>query len=181
MFEHKCSINILFLMQVMTPSWLVKQFSPNHGRIMGSTATFGAPFYNERVLGQLVYGESAKNHHCTKDDYFIPPPITEKVGQSGYDKVKLINIVMVRRGSCSFTTKVRVAQDYKEAHAVIIIDREDSDLTSESLANIIVADDGYGGGIHIPSVPLQQTITYLYLVISLNKSDAKYALSSTLF
>ncbi|CAK9077819.1 unnamed protein product, partial [Durusdinium trenchii] len=28
----------------------------------------------------------------------------------------------------------------------------DSDLTSDSLANIIVADDGYGDGIHIPSV-----------------------------
>lgn len=138
--------------KVMTPSWLVKEFSQNHGRIMGSTATFGAPFYGERVWGRLVYGRSARNHHCTEDDYEIPPLSLMKAGESGYNKIRLINIVMVRRGNCSFTHKVRIAQDTKDAHAVIIIDREDSDFTAESLANIIVADDGYGDGIHIPSV-----------------------------
>lgn len=138
--------------KVMTPGWLNQEFKQNHGRIMGSTATFGAPFYGERVLGQLVYGAPTRNNHCTKGDYAIPKAKTDKVGKSRYEKVRLINIVMVRRGNCSFTTKVRIAQDFKDAHAVIIIDREDSDLTSDSLANIIVADDGYGDGIHIPSV-----------------------------
>jgi len=40
----------------------------------------------------------------------------------------------------------------KGAHAVIIIDKEDSSLTSHDLQNIIVADDGYGSTISIPSV-----------------------------
>ena len=53
-------------------------------------------------------------------------------------QVRLINIVIVRRGNCSFTTKaasfvqfvhastrqVKIAQA-KGAHAVIIVDRED--------------------------------------------------------
>ena len=58
---------------------------------------------------------------------------------------------MVRRSKCSFTTKVRVAYD-KGAHAVIIVVREDSTLTSEDMKNIILADDGFGDKIHIPSV-----------------------------
>ncbi|CAE8617544.1 unnamed protein product [Polarella glacialis] len=138
--------------KVMTPQWLVSQFGSNRGRVEGSTATFGAPFYGDRVLGRLVYGDSLKNHsHCRADDYEVPEPSTTKKGESGYDQVRLINIVMVRRGKCSFTTKVKVAYE-KGAHAVIIVDREDSDLTSKDMSNIIVADDGYGDKIHIPSV-----------------------------
>eukprot|EP00931_Biecheleriopsis_adriatica_P105838 TRINITY_DN80365_c0_g1_i1.p1 TRINITY_DN80365_c0_g1~~TRINITY_DN80365_c0_g1_i1.p1 ORF type:complete len:488 (-),score=100.36 TRINITY_DN80365_c0_g1_i1:80-1543(-) len=145
-------VNVLGQVKVMTPQWLVHEFNTQHGRISGSTATFGAPFYGDRVLGRLVYGRSLKNHtHCRADDYEIPEPSTMKEGRSGYEKVRLINIVLVRRGQCSFTTKVRVAYE-KGAHAVIIVDRQDSDLTAADMANIIVADDGYGEGIHIPSV-----------------------------
>merc|ERR1719331_3742519 len=58
---------------------------------------------------------------------------------------------MVRRGECTFVTKVKVASK-KGAHAVIIVDKEDSQLTSHDLQNIIVADDGYGSTISIPSI-----------------------------
>jgi len=58
---------------------------------------------------------------------------------------------MVRRGECSFVTKVKVASK-KGAHAVIIVDKEDSSLTSHDLQNMIVADDGYGSNVKIPSV-----------------------------
>jgi hypothetical protein len=58
---------------------------------------------------------------------------------------------MVRRGECTFVTKVRVASK-KGAHAVIIVDKEDSALTSKDLQKIIVADDGYGSTISIPSI-----------------------------
>ena len=43
----------------------------------------------------------------------------------------------------------------KGAHAVIIVDREDSPLTAEKLADIIVADDGFGSNVYIPSAPLR--------------------------
>jgi hypothetical protein len=142
--------------KVMAPQWLITQFGKEsgkgRGRIEGSTATFGAPFYGDRVLGRLVYGESeTKANYCSEEDYHIPEPETMKTGKSQYDQVKLINIIMVRRGKCSFTTKVKVAAA-KGAHAVIIVDREDSDLTAKDMSNIIVADDGFGDTIHIPSV-----------------------------
>jgi len=60
---------------VMTPDWLVRDFTASMGRIEGSTATFGAPFYGDRVLGRLVYGESRLNHsHCVAEDYDVPKP-----------------------------------------------------------------------------------------------------------
>jgi len=135
--------------RVMAPEWLKKSVGEK-GSIEGSTATFGAPFFGDDVVGRLVYGESKGNVHCTEEDYDIPDPETEERGDSKAS-VKMINIFLVRRGKCSFTTKVKTAYK-KGAHAVIIIDREDSDLTTASLKNIIVGDDGYGDSIHIPSV-----------------------------
>lgn len=136
--------------RVLTPEWLVNtEFKSTHGRIQGSTATFGAPFYGDRVLGKLAYAESDDHNYCTEESYDVPPPDTTHV--KDYEQVKLINIVMVRRGKCSFVTKVRIAEA-KHAHAVVIVDREDSNLTSDDLQNIVVADDGFGDTIRIPSV-----------------------------
>eukprot|EP00929_Paragymnodinium_shiwhaense_P053176 TRINITY_DN26620_c0_g1_i1.p1 TRINITY_DN26620_c0_g1~~TRINITY_DN26620_c0_g1_i1.p1 ORF type:complete len:546 (+),score=148.81 TRINITY_DN26620_c0_g1_i1:150-1640(+) len=138
--------------RVMAPEWLVKSFSTSKGRIDGSTATFGAPFYGERILGKLVYGESKENHtHCTESDYYIPPPEEFPTTGHEYSQVRLIHIALVRRGKCSFVTKVRVAAA-KGAHAVIIVDKEDSVLTQKDIQKIIVADDGYGQNIDVPSM-----------------------------
>jgi len=128
--------------KVLAPSSLKQQFSSTRGHISGSTSTFGAPFYGDRVLGRVIWGESNGENHCTDSDYHIPRTQT---------KGALIKIVLVRRGNCSFTKKVRVAYK-KGAHAVIIVDKEDSVLTSEDMNRIIVADDGYGDKIRIPSI-----------------------------
>jgi hypothetical protein len=137
---------------VLSPEYLSKQFSETHGKIQGSTATFGAPFYGDRVLGRLVWGESRGENHCKDKDYDIPElDMVHHPTEHSKDQARLINIVMVRRGKCSFVTKVKVASA-KGAHAVIIVDREDSTLTSHDLTHIIVADDGYGSTISIPSI-----------------------------
>merc|ERR1712137_1249913 len=137
--------------RVMFPAELMNKYKG--GRIEGSTATFGAPFYGERILGRLVWGESLKGHkHCKEDDYNIPPPDEMPAGTSGtYNEVGLINIVMVRRGLCSFVTKVRVARA-KGAHAVIIVDKENSVLTAKDISKLIIGNDGYGDDIDIPSI-----------------------------
>lgn len=142
--------------RVMSPYSLVNQFSETFGRIEGSTATFGAPFYGERVLGRLVWGESKGQAHCRENDYEVPQPDTSAVTLQERTEVKPLNIVLVRRGMCSFVTKVRVAQA-KGAHAVIIVDKEDSVLTTKDIKRIIVADDGYGQGVEIPSMLIAKT------------------------
>jgi len=143
--------------RVLSPRTLVNALGSGkpkeRGKIQGSTATFGAPFYGDRVLGRLVWAQSKGHHHCSDDDYDVPAPETMHAasGSKSHDQARLINIVMVRRGECTFVTKVRIASA-KGAHAVIIVDKEDSQLTSHDLQNIIVADDGYGSSISIPSI-----------------------------
>jgi hypothetical protein len=138
--------------RVLSPDYLAKAFPQTHGKIQGSTATFGAPFYGDRVLGRLVWGDSKGDSHCTEDDYDISElDMIEHPAEHSQDQARLINIVMVRRSRCSFVTKVKVASK-KGAHAVIIVDREDSTLTSHDVQHIIVADDGYGSAIRIPSI-----------------------------
>merc|ERR1712072_245978 len=86
------------------------------------------------------------------DDHELPKLDTvHNSASKSHDRVRIINIVMVRRGECSFVTKVKVASK-KGAHAVIIVDKEDSSLTSHDLQNMIVADDGFGSAVKIPSV-----------------------------
>lgn len=134
--------------RIVAPQWLAKRFSPTKGRIDGSTATFGAPFYGERIMGRLVWGDSTTNHtHCIAEDYDVPRP---DVSASGWS-TDLIHVVMVRRGGCSFTRKVAVAVG-KGAHAVIIVDKEDSGLTEREILNTILGDDGYGSSIDVPSL-----------------------------
>merc|ERR1719210_285009 len=99
----------------MAPAELVNAFADTSGRIDGSTATFGAPFYGDRVLGNLVYAKPKNKSHCFENDYDVPPPTTFKT-EFQNQKVSLINIIMVRRGECSFTAKVKVAAK-KGAHA----------------------------------------------------------------
>jgi hypothetical protein len=139
--------------RVLAPADLKHHFDSqgSQGRIVGATATFGAPFYGEKVFGRLVYGESIHGDlHCTKADYVLPE--TKKpLRRQGPEDVQLINIVVVLRGKCSFTKKVNVAYS-KGAHAVIIVDKQDSQYNSSTISSVIVADDGFGGDIHIPSI-----------------------------
>merc|ERR1719356_1993200 len=121
------------------------------GKIEGSTATFGAPFFGDRVLGRLVYADHGNLTHCTEEDYSLDMcgGTEESAGEESH--AKLINIFLVRRGGCSFVKKVQVASK-KCAHAVIIVDKVSSPWNTRTIKNIIVNDDGYGANIHIPSV-----------------------------
>jgi hypothetical protein len=67
----------------------------------------------------------------------------------------MINIIMIRRGHCPFTKLVHVARK-KGAHAVIIVDREDSELTAKDMHRVILADDGSGEDIDIPSIVISK-------------------------
>jgi hypothetical protein len=121
---------------------------------MGSTTTIGAPFYGERVLGQLVYGRSSSESspHCTAEDYELPRPLeVDSTKYPGQKEVQLINIAVVMRGGCEFSRKVRIAAE-KGAHAVVIVDKPDSPYTRRNMNSVIVAEDSYAEDIHIPSI-----------------------------
>jgi hypothetical protein len=130
---------------IISPKSLIDQFPEEHGNIYGTTATFGTPYYGERVKGRVRYGQpKTDHHHCTEQGYDIPDL---PGGQE-----EMLRIVMVDRGECTFVTKVRIAQEYKKANAVIVVDNTNMD--AKDISHIIMADDGWGGGdnVKIPSV-----------------------------
>ncbi|CAK0858961.1 unnamed protein product [Prorocentrum cordatum] len=133
--------------RIMSPEALVSQFPVTKGRIDGTTSMFGAPFYGLRILGRVVFAESP-SAHCQSDDYSLP--VQSSAGTSA--RSALINIVMMRRGNCTFVRKVHLAEKFKGAHAAIIVDTEDSGRTRADIARVVIADDGHGTNVNIPSI-----------------------------
>ena len=79
---------------MVAPDWLKRDFAG--GRIFGSTATFGAPFYGDEVVGRLAFGDSVGGHsHCTEDDYTLPQMLEFAEATS---EARPINIVVVPGG-----------------------------------------------------------------------------------
>jgi len=58
----------------------------------------------------------------------------------------LPKIILENRGTCTFVTKVRHAQNAGAIAAIIM------DNTEEDISSIVLSDDGSGAGITIPSV-----------------------------
>uniref|UniRef100_A0A7S1AKZ4 PA domain-containing protein n=1 Tax=Noctiluca scintillans TaxID=2966 RepID=A0A7S1AKZ4_NOCSC len=133
---------------IMAPPSLQQQFARTNGRIDGATCAFGAPFYGDDVLGKLVYASSKGQKHCSAEDYDLSGL---DVNGSLSGEVRLINIVIVHRGSCPLTRKVQIASD-KGAHAVIIVNDKKSKMTAEELHHLPLGDDGSGADIAIPSL-----------------------------
>jgi len=144
-----CTLTVLAHAQlrILAPESLAREFPETHGIVYGTTATFGAPYYGERVLGRLLYGESHGKDHCTEGDYTVDLP-TENSGVQGQE---LVNVVLVRRGKCTFVNKVLVAEK-KQAHAVVVVDKANSKLTSEDIQHIVMGHSGRGDSVKIPSV-----------------------------
>eukprot|EP00927_Polykrikos_kofoidii_P029838 TRINITY_DN2572_c0_g1_i1.p1 TRINITY_DN2572_c0_g1~~TRINITY_DN2572_c0_g1_i1.p1 ORF type:complete len:490 (-),score=74.10 TRINITY_DN2572_c0_g1_i1:196-1641(-) len=137
--------------RVISPESLVTSFNDTKGRIEGSTATFGAPFYGDKVLGVLVHGVSKRGKfHCTMDDYDLPKGKISD-GKGLLSKSELITIALVTRGECSFAEKVKIASK-KGAHAVILVDKEDSPLNRNDMWRIVISDHGEGSDVTIPSI-----------------------------
>ncbi|PFH35307.1 hypothetical protein BESB_061940 [Besnoitia besnoiti] len=120
----------------------------NATMIEGSTASFGAPFYGERVEGELLFFDTTG---CHDDQYELP---SEAVNVTDARPASPI-IVMVRRGGCNFVNKVKVAQR-KGAKAVIVADTKGSLSSKKDVKKVIVSDDGWGESVKIPSLLLSE-------------------------
>ena len=99
---------------VLSPDTLRQQFRVNDGQIFGSTATFGAPYYGERVIGEVYWARSDLGlTHCSESDYTHDEEDENKHHESKEGEEPATHrIVLVRRGDCTFTAKVRIAEQY---------------------------------------------------------------------
>lgn len=140
------SLSVRAQIRILTPETLKKHFTDTNGFINGGTSVFGAPYYGERVLGKLRRGISKGLHHCTDEDY----ELTQLSGTIETNGEKVHDIVVIPNGEyCSACQKVRIAQG-KGAHAVVIVDQ--SDDPDDKVAGKIMADDGEGAQVTIPSI-----------------------------
>jgi hypothetical protein len=136
----------------------IMQNNPGFGEIPSSLANFGNPPYGTAINGQL-YLTSIKNDTLACSDLqpieFNPEDISSP-------------IVLVERGECPFVMKVRHAQDIG-AKGVIVVDNKDG----EDVERIIMADNGTGGNISIPSFMISKSdgdILREYLTSGANKN-----------
>lgn len=124
-------------MRVYGPEELKGKFED--GAIEAKFANFGFIPYGHSLFGNINTGLKVSN-------------MCDPLKQSELDKihhgkeVTSATFILVERGGCSFTTKVRNVEE-AGASLAIIIDNKDEDV---EMVNMV--DDGAGAGIRIPSL-----------------------------
>ena len=104
-----------------------------------SIANFGLVPYGHTIMAQVKF---------VKDNEYGCDPFTSPLKE---DK-EHSPIVLVRRGNCSFVSKVRNIE-HGGGKLAIIVDETDGEYPNQ----IIMVDDGTGNGIQIPSVLIGKT------------------------
>ena len=118
----------------------------NAKEYQNTEAQFGLPHYGGSITGQLFYGTEGDRDGCTA----LVPAGESAPWQDAIAAGQSV-IVMVDRGhNCTFVQKVRNGQD-AAATAMVITDNKDETFLP------IMADDGSGSSIHIPSVFISKT------------------------
>eukprot|EP01071_Lankesteria_metandrocarpae_P015160 Lankesteria_metandrocarpae@DN9387_c0_g1_i1.p1 len=150
--------------QVISPSTLVQEFAHTGlptSSIPGSTATFGAPTYGALFEGRLWYIDDPDEQYCTKDYVAKIKKLQEEFGKSasgGTDMSHSVrNVFLLRRGKCAFVTKVSIAEKEGLADCVLIVDEESSSWTRTNVQHVIMADNGNGFHVNIPSILVTNT------------------------
>uniref|UniRef100_A0A0G4F363 Uncharacterized protein n=1 Tax=Chromera velia CCMP2878 TaxID=1169474 RepID=A0A0G4F363_9ALVE len=148
--------------RVVAPTDLKNSIGKNgSGRIQGSTAAFGTPSYGQKKIGKLVFSDS-QSKHCEPDyaeEDFIKSEDAERKKDNDHpndlEGVDKLHIVLVDRGGCTFVTKVFLAQEHYKAEAVIVVDN--TGATNDGIKHTVVADDGRGNKVTIPSILITET------------------------
>ena len=125
-------------LKVFGPSTLAEKF--DNGAIAAAYANFGFIPYGHSLYGNINTG-------LTVTDMCEPLPQSELDKIHHGKEVTSATFILVERGGCTFTKKVRNVEDAGASLAIII------DNKVENTADLInMVDDGAGAGIRIPSM-----------------------------
>jgi hypothetical protein len=123
-----CALATLATAKVHQKGLHILQPRDLRGDISHTEASFGIPSFAASITGKLFYQWN------------------NPLGCDGFDHLRGdVTILLVDRGNCTFVQKVRAAEE-ASANAVIVVDNTDDGPT------IIMADDGSGTSVSIPSV-----------------------------
>jgi len=121
-----------------SPDSLREEFEQRYqkGAIPHSLANFGNPPYGSAMVGRVFYDKTNKLG-CT--------PFSPISWEDDPDPVNT-PILLVDRGECYFTVKVKNAQNIGATAVIIVDDR------NENPEHVVMQDNGAGGDIFIPSM-----------------------------
>lgn len=128
---------------VYHPTKLRNEIDQYTGEIKSSLANFGLVHYGHSIIGRVWFDD--KNSDGCKDFDF-------EVDGTGDPDADPSPIVMVMRGNCPFTQKVRNVEHAGGRLAIVVDDKD-----NENPENIIMVDDGSGNGIRIPAILIGKT------------------------
>ena len=116
--------------------------------VESTLANFGHIDYGTSMLGQVFVPIS----NLSGCDPFTKEMFTEKGRQALFENVIAMELpmILVDRGNCSFVTKARNIENAGANVALI------ADDTTEYSELLMMADDGSGHSIHIPSFMLRK-------------------------
>ena len=126
---------------IKSPPLLISLFN-NEKNLDLEYATFGIIPYRFSARGEILISNEDNNLSCKK--HTKPIDYNSKIIKTNF------KILLVKRGECTFVTKARNAQE-AGANMLIIIDD-----VSSNIHNYIIADDGTGYDIHIPTAMISK-------------------------
>jgi hypothetical protein len=123
---------------VYGPSELKEQFKDENDGIFYAIAKYGYIPYGKKLLGRVYISDPIKACHTLNTSHIH--------FEGNENDPRNSPILLVERGYCSFVTKTRHAQ-LIGAKMVIVIDND-----NENTDKIILADDGKGSDVTIPTI-----------------------------
>jgi len=124
---------------IYSPEGLKDKFGSNE-QLTTSYANFGVIPYGRSIKGR-IYHDSKNPLGC---DPFGDFDYHDEDGRFWNQDIN--PIIIVKRGQCSFVTKVRNIEHAGGKAAIVVDDK------FEDVQYVIMSDDGTGGGIRIPSM-----------------------------
>jgi hypothetical protein len=113
------------------------------GHIKSAYSNFGKVPYGQFIIGRLYYDINNQ-----ETDYACRPLTGIRIEPEA--RIDRHPIVMVDRGSCSFVTKARNVEKIGGALALVVNNKQ------EDLDQVLMADDGTGADIFIPTIMISQ-------------------------
>lgn len=120
-------------LKVLSPASLADQF--RNSTIRANYANFGFVPYGQTIMGKM---------HYEKEDSYTCEEFPDDFKLARTDDIS--SFMVARRGECSFVQKVRNMENAGVAVAIIVDNR------AEMIDEVLMSDDGTGGGIRIPSM-----------------------------
>lgn len=111
--------------------------------ITASYANFGMIPYGKTIVGKIHYDPEDETV-CTELDEAV---YNRTVGTED----RVTPFYMARRGECSFVQKIRTMENLGIAVGIVVDNNQ-----SENVDDVLMSDDGTGGGIRIPSMLISQ-------------------------